>query len=426
MSIAFLMPHFRPSGGVRVYLLIASELARRGHRVLLAACEPEGTLRGTVPAEIEIVDLPASSPWRARTAPLRADWRQAAPFLLPITFEPTLHPALRRVDALAHVLATYAPGALYSGGAHENAVAWLAKQLSGAATRLVFTEHNTLSRDHHYGRGRHLWAIPPMVRHIYPGAAARIAVSSALADHVADHNRVARSSIAVIYNPAVPGDLAEKAAAPVDHPWFAPGSPPVILGAGRLTAAKDFPTLLRAFALLRQHQPARLMIIGAAKTPHKTGKRHAELTDLARQLGVADDVALLGFIANPLAYMTRAAVYVLSSRQEGLPTVLIEALACGCPCVATDCPSGPREILDGGRYGRLVAIGDAAAMAVAIGDTLDAAPDRQQIKAAAERFTIRNVDAYEALLAPEGVPTLSTIFGVGSSRPSLASATPRP
>lgn len=426
MSIAFLMPHFRPSGGVNVYLTIACELARRGHRVVIAACEPEGAMRATMPAEIEIVDLPASSSWRARTAPLRASWRRAAPFLLPITFEPTLHPALRRVDALARFLATYAPGALYSGGAHENAVAWLAKQMSDAATRLVFTEHNTLNRDHSYGRGRHLRTIPPMVRYIYPDAAARVAVSAALADHVAEHNGVARSSIQVIYNPAVPENLAEKVAAPVDHPWFAPDAPPVILGAGRLTTAKDFPTLVRAFALVRRTRSVRLVIAGAAKTPRKTVKRHAQLTELARQLGVDDDVALVGFVANPFPYMARAAAFVLSSRQEGLGNVLVEALACGCPCVATDCPSGPREILDGGHYGRLVPVGDTAAMAKAICETLDAAPDREKIRAAADRFTLRNVDAYEAVLAPQGAPSLATMFGVDPTAPSLPSVAPQP
>lgn len=424
MSIAFLMPHFRPSGGVKTYLVIAEELAKRGHSVTIAACEPEGALRSGIRRDIEIVDLASGSGWQARTAPWRADWRCARPFALPITFEPKLHPALLRVDSLARFLADRAPGAMYSGGAHENAAAWLAKRLSGAQTRLVFSEHNTLSPDHTYGRGRHLRAIPPMVRHIYPDAHARVAVSAALADHVAEHNGVDRSSIQVIYNPAVPADLAQRAAEPLDHPWFAPGSPPVILGAGRLTTAKDFPMLVRAFALVRQQRPARLMILGGAKTPQKTAKRTAQLTDLARQLCVEGDFALLGMIPNPFPYMARAAIYALSSRQEGLPTVLIEALACGCPCVATDCPSGPREILDGGRYGRLVPVGDATAMADAICATLDAAPDRERTKAAADRFTIRNVDVYEALLAPAPARPVGT--GAGSTPAGLAAVGEHP
>jgi Glycosyltransferase len=424
MSIAFLMPHFRPSGGVKIYLVIAEELARRGHSVVIAACEPEGALRSAIRPDIEIVDLTVGSGWRARSAPWRVDWRRAMPFLGAVTLEPKLHPALFRVDSLARFLADRAPGAMYSGGAHENAVAWLAKRLSSARTRLVFTEHNTINHNHSYGRGRHLRTIPPMVRHIYPDAAARVAVSTALADHVAEHNGVDRSSIQVIYNPAVPEDLAERAAQPLDHPWFAAGSPPVILGAGRLTTAKDFPMLVRAFALVRQQRPVRLMILGGAKTPQKTAKRNAQLTDLARQLGVEGDFALLGMIPNPFPYMARAAVYALSSRQEGLPTVLIEALACGCPCVATDCPSGPREILDGGRYGRLVPVGDAAAMAEAIIETLDTPADRQRIEGAAMRFTIRNVDAYEALLAPASARSVVDDAGLVPS--SLAAVGQQP
>lgn len=401
-QIAFLLPHFRPSGGVKIYLAIATELARRGYPIVLAAYESDGALRASVPSEIEIVDLPASSAWRARVAPLRAEPRSVLKFLLPITLEPILHPALLRVEALASFLASHAPRSLYSGGPHENAAAWLAKRLSGARTRLVFSEHNTLSREHTYGRGRHLLAIPPMVRLTYATADAVVAVSTALADHVAVHNGLPRSAIQVIYNPAVPDDLALRAAAPLDHPWFAPGAPPVVLGAGRLTAAKDFATLVRAFALVRKQRDARLVIIGCAKTEKKTVKRHAELTALARQLGIVDDIALPGFTANPYAYMARAAVFALSSRQEGLPTVLIEALACGCPCVATDCPSGPSEILDEGRYGRLAPVGDAAAMAAAIVQSLDAPPDREHLKAAAERFSVGPaIDAYEALLAPQ-------------------------
>ncbi|MFO1432286.1 MAG: glycosyltransferase [Candidatus Competibacteraceae bacterium] len=400
-GIAFLLPHFRPSGGVKIYLAIATELARRGYPIVLAACEPDGALRANVPSTIEIVDLPASSTWRARLAPLRLEWRSALPFLPPVILEPKLHPALLRVDALANFLASHAPYSLYPGGPHENAAAWLAKRLSGAGTRLVFSEHNTLSREHTYGRGRHRLALPPMVRLTYATADAVVAVSSALADHVAAHHGLPRSTIQVIYNPAVPDDLARRAAVPLDHPWFAPGAPPVVLGAGRLTTAKDFATLVRAFALVRKQRDARLIIIGCAKTEKKTVKRHAELTALARQLGITDDIALPGFTANPYAYMARAAVFALSSRQEGLPTVLIEALACGCPCVATDCPSGPSEILDQGRYGRLVPVGDATAMADAIVQTLDAPPDRAHLEAAAERFAIGPaIDAYETLLAP--------------------------
>jgi glycosyltransferase involved in cell wall biosynthesis len=149
-----------------------------------------------------------------------------------------------------------------------------------------------------------------------------------------------------------------------DHPWFAPGQPPVVLGVGRLTRQKDFPTLLRAFGKLRQQRAARLIILGE-------GEDRPSLQALAAELGVTDDVALPGFRENAMAYMAGSALFVLCSAWEGLPTVLIEALAAGSRVVSTDCPSGPREILQEGRLGPLVPVGDSTALAGAMATALD-------------------------------------------------------
>jgi glycosyltransferase involved in cell wall biosynthesis len=166
-------------------------------------------------------------------------------------------------------------------------------------------------------------------------------------------------------------------AQPIDHPWFAEGAPPVILGVGKLKPQKDFATLLRAFATLRAGRAARLVILGE-------GEQRGELEALAQNLGIAADVALPGFVDNPFPYMARASLFVLSSRFEGLPGVLIQALACGCPAVSTDCPSGPAEILEGGRYGPLVPVGDAEGLARAMAETLAAplSPDILRERAA--------------------------------------------
>jgi glycosyltransferase involved in cell wall biosynthesis len=197
-------------------------------------------------------------------------------------------------------------------------------------------------------------------------------------------------------------------AEPIDHAWFKPGAPPVVLGAGRLTPSKDFPTLMRAFARLRRERDARLVIIGGAKTPKKTVKRHAELMALATELGFAGDVSLPGMVANPFAYMARAGVLAVSSRHEGFCNVLAEALACGCPCVATDCPSGPREILNDGRTGPLVPVGDHQALARAMRHVLDNPPAPGLLKSAAERFSVaRAVDTYESLMVGPDRPAWS-------------------
>jgi glycosyltransferase involved in cell wall biosynthesis len=182
--------------------------------------------------------------------------------------------------------------------------------------------------------------------------------------------------------------LLAQIAEPVDDPWFAPDALPVVMAAGRLVRQKDFPTLIRAFARARVARPLRLVVAGGADSPRTTEERQAELMALASSLGVAADLRLLGHIPNPAAYMARAAVFVLSSRYEGFGNVLVEALACGTPVVSTDCPSGPAEVLEQGRYGRLVPVGDSDSMAVAILATLDAPVDRDDLRRRAMAFSV--------------------------------------
>ncbi|HSJ87752.1 MAG TPA: glycosyltransferase [Anaerolineales bacterium] len=165
-----------------------------------------------------------------------------------------------------------------------------------------------------------------------------------------------RNKIQIIYNPVVTPELAEKVTASPNHPWFEIGQPPVLLAVGRLTAQKDFPTLIQAIAQVRQSQPVRLIILGE-------GPDRPLLEALIKDLGMEENMCLPGFVENPYAYMSRASLFVLSSRWEGLPTVLIEALYCGVPVISTDCPSGPREILADGKYGALVPIQDPTALA---------------------------------------------------------------
>jgi glycosyltransferase involved in cell wall biosynthesis len=166
----------------------------------------------------------------------------------------------------------------------------------------------------------------------------------------------------------------------------------VLLGAGRFSPSKDFTTLVAAFARLRARRPARLIILGE-------GKQRVEIAALTERFGVAEDVDLPGFIDNPFPWMARAAVFVLSSVWEGFPGVLIEAMACGCPVVSTDCPSGPVEILDHGAYGRLVSPGDDAALALAIEATLDSPPERGQLRRRAAEFSVdRAIDDYLRVL----------------------------
>jgi len=222
-----------------------------------------------------------------------------------------------------------------------------------------------------------------------------IAVSEGVARDVARLTGVSRDRIHAIHNPTVPVDFDERASEPVDHPWFGSGNLPVILAVGRLARPKDYPTLLRAFARLRERIECRLVILGE-------GKERAHLETLASALGVSEYVDLPGYAPNPFCYMRRASLFVLSSVWEGSPNVLIEALAAGTPVVSTDCDNGPREILADGRYGILVPVGDPDALAEAMGFALENPSDSGFLRSATDRYRAeRNVREYLRVMGVE-------------------------
>jgi len=264
---------------------------------------------------------------------------------------------------LAEYLRRERPRVLVSSMSHANLVALWAARLAGRVTPVVVTEHNTMSQanQHENVVSRNLW--PILLRRFYPWASSVVAVSRGAADDFARTSGFPRGQVEVVYNPVITASVMALAREEPGHPWFGPGQPPVILGVGRLTRQKDFPTLIRAFAQLRSRRQARLIILGE-------GEDQAELERLIAELQLTQDVALPGF-QNAMAYMARSALFVLSSAWEGLPTVLIEALAAGTRVVSTDCPSGPREILQEGRLGALVPVGDPAALARAMEAALE-------------------------------------------------------
>ena len=243
-------------------------------------------------------------------------------------------------------------------------------------------------------RGARRWrvrVIPFFARHFLPWADAVVAVSKGVADDLAGLTGIPRENIHVIYNPVLSEELFTKARAEISHPWFAPGSPPVVLSVGQLTPVKAFHTLLRAFSRLAQQTPARLLILGE-------GPERGALESLVRSLGIGDKVAMPGFEPNPYPYMARAKVFALASEFEGFGVVLAEALALGATVVATDCPSGPREILDDGRRGSLVPVGDVEALASALAAALDS-PRHSIPRAALIEFEVATaMSSYEKLI----------------------------
>jgi glycosyltransferase involved in cell wall biosynthesis len=212
-------------------------------------------------------------------------------------------------------------------------------------------------------------------------------VSVGVADDLAETIAFPRHRITVVYNPIVTAALIARSHETIAHPWLVPGAPPVILAVGRLTLPKDFPTLIRAFARLRAGRSARLVILGE-------GELRDELEALVAELGLTADVALPGFTDNPFSWMRRSALFVLSSAWEGLPTVLVEAMACGTPVVSTDCRSGPAEILEGGKWGRLAPVKDVEALAAAMATTLEETEHPDVAQRALDFGVDRAVDGY--------------------------------
>ena len=347
--IAMFQPSLRSGGAERVSLNIAGGLADRGFKVDMVLTEKVGPLLAVVPSDVRVVDLGARR-------------------------------VLTSLTGLARYLRRDVPAALITHQWHTSLVALWARWFAGVDTRIVAKAPNTLSMLAQSPASLRSRMVPRMVRVFAKHMDEIVAVSRGVAEDLAITARVSLGDIHVINNPVVTPDLLNRSREAVDHPWFDESAPPVILGAGRLVREKDFATLIRAFALVRQERPARLLIVGE-------GVERPILEALVRDLGLGIDVQLPGYVENPNALMSRCAVFVLSSVTEGLAGVLIEALAAGAPVVATDCRWSPREILDGGRLGRLVPPREERAMAAAILATLDQPVERASVEEL-ERYSL--------------------------------------
>jgi len=285
------------------------------------------------------------------------------------------------LPALVKYLRRNRPAVLLSDKDRVNRTALLARWLAKVPTRLVLSSGTTISIDL-ANRGRfERWLQRNSMGRLYPYADNVIVTSRGVADDMSRYTGLARERIEVVPSPVIPDALLTQSHSPPDHPWFHDPGSPLILSAGELCERKDFETLLRGFALLHARRPCRLMILGR-------GKRRDSLLRLAGELGVAEDVALPGFVDMPYAYMAHADLFAFTSRWEGLGFVLIEALAVGTPVVSTDCPSGPSEILQAGRFGPLVPVGDPQALAEAMAMTLDQPLPAATLRQAVTPYTV--------------------------------------
>ncbi|TCJ15448.1 glycosyltransferase [Parasulfuritortus cantonensis] len=294
--------------------------------------------------------------------------------------------------AIARYLRRARPDAMLVAKDRAGRAALLARKLAGVRVPIYIRLGTTLSEAMKDKSGLVRWLRYQPMRRLYPLADGVVAVSRGVADDTLAITGLAAERVRVIRNPVITPDIHAKAAEPLDHPWFRPGQPPVVLGMGRLTRQKDFPTLIRAFAKVHGERPARLVILGE-------GRDRTALAGLAESLGIAEAVAMPGFMANPYPWLARASLFVLSSAWEGSPNALTEALALGVPAVSTACPSGPDEILADGRYGVLVPVGDVDALAAAILRTLAQPLPAEVLRAAvAEYNSTTSADAYLAMM----------------------------
>jgi glycosyltransferase involved in cell wall biosynthesis len=359
----------RGSGVVRNALRIAGAARNAGLDVRLWPVRVGGELDGAIPPELPVLPL------------------HDGPARLPRDLD-----SLLSVPALARAIDARRPDLLFSSGNQMHVHAALAMRRAKRPVRFLGRASNAVVSAAGPGRA----AMRPVERFQYKAMDRVIAVSGELAGDLAELG-VERDRIALVPNGVDLARLETLSATAVDHPFFAPGAPPVVIGIGRLSHQKNFEGLVRAFAAARARRPLRLIILGGGND-----RRLAGLRRLAARLGVADDVALPGFVANPIAFLARADLFVLNSRWEGASNVLLEALACGCPIVATRAPTGIAEVMEEGRIGPLVTVGDDQALATAMLERLDQPRGSAALKARAADFDLGStLSAYVAILREE-------------------------
>lgn len=362
-NIAIILPNLRGGGAERVAVNLANRFIQRGYAVDMVLLSAEGDFLPDLHSEVRVVDL-QSPRMRWMLFPLIRYLRQARP---------------------AAVLACMWPLTI---------TVVLARLLSFVPMRLVLAEHTTWSRSELLACPTVEWQVRTSMHWLFPGADGIVTVSQGAADDLARFANLDAKSITCIYNPVV-GDATPPTTEPLSPSGWWTGQHRKLLAVGTLKKIKDYPTLLKAFALLLQRVDARLLILGE-------GECRAALQAQILQLGIEASVFMPGFVKDISPYYQQADLHVLSSTGEGFGNVIVEALAVGTPVVSTDCPSGPREILCDGQFGHLVPVGNAAALADAMAESLAATHDTAALIARAQDFSIdKAADRYLELLFPQ-------------------------
>lgn len=346
--ISILLPDLSGGGAERVNVDLAHEFTRAGHEVEFVLMRARGELLEEARADFLVADLDTP---RARAVPL----------------------------ALARYLRQRRPDALLAAMWPLTVIAPFALRLSGHRCKVLVSEHGIISAQYRDWGKVHRLMLRFSMNLSYRNVNCRIGVSAGVAADMAALSGMPKEAFEVIHNPIPPRPEPEQAALDVaENLWSGPLGAR-ILTVGTMKAVKNHSLLLRAFARLDQPD-ARLMFVG-------DGTGRDALLSLARELGLADRVILAGFHRDPTPFYKTADLFVLSSNYEGFGNVIVEAMACGTPVVSTNCPSGPAEILENGRFGHLVPVGDADALSKAMGAALDEPVDRDVLKGRAADFS---------------------------------------
>jgi glycosyltransferase involved in cell wall biosynthesis len=346
--ISILLPDLRGGGAERVNIDLAREFSFAGHKVEFVLMQARGEFLEEARSSFSVVDL--ATP-RARALPI----------------------------ALARYLRRRRPDALLAAMWPLTVIAPIATWLSGYKCKVLVSEHGILSAQYSDWGRMHRFFLRLSTGIGYRMADFRVGVSLGLVKDIANVALLRTDHFHVIHNPVPPRPAQTwQTIGAAESLWSTPKGARIVT-VGSMKAVKNHSLLLRAFARL-ERPDARLMFVGY-------GAGRDTLLSLAHELGVADRVILAGFHRDPTPFYKTADLFVLSSDYEGFGNVIVEALACGTPVVSTNCPSGPAEILENGRFGRLVPVGDAEALASAMGAALNEQVDRDALKRRAADFS---------------------------------------
>jgi glycosyltransferase involved in cell wall biosynthesis len=360
-KITFFLPSLVGGGVEKVFVTLANGLSKNNYSVDFVLSNAMGVHLSALDKEINVINL-------GKTHVATSFW------------------------GLTRYLRANQPPVIITGLSNANAAALLASRFFSRSTKTIITQHINWSQVLINNPSSKEVLVYYLSKYLYPLATRIVGISAGITNEIHNMRNIDPRKIVCIYNPVVTTQMLEFAKQQPHHKWFAKKNEPILIGAGRLEQQKDFETLIRAFHKVQSQIACKLIILGE-------GSERKKLERLIHDLNLTHRVELPGFFSNPYSFIAHADLFVLSSRYEGLPTVLIEAIGCKTPVVSTNCLSGPAEILDEGKYGKLVDVGNVDALAEAIIETIQKPLDKDFLMERAQLFSAENaINAYSDLI----------------------------